>query len=851
MSKQGFIFVVTAGLGLIIGGCASISQAPGDGGTKTDGGHVTLPNLDGGKADKIVSNPALCGNSKIDTGEDCDDGNMKSGDGCTDLCQLEPGYTCPTPGQKCNPPRCGDGNLTDNESCDDGNTSGGDGCSADCQMVEKGWICRVPGKRCTPLCGDGILTGTESCDDGNTDSGDGCSSTCLIEPGASCDKSTPNKCKPAVCGNGMVEPGESCDAGDQNGLFFGDGSGCSKTCTKEPKCRDGSGTTTTRACDITCGNGSVETGEECDDGNTASGDGCSSACKLEGGSFKCSDQMLSDAVDCKQSANSGKQCLELPIIYRDFKNESVSGGHPDFFYLGATIANPVMETGVQGQSGAIPFSKRYCVSNSGGPAKKNDSVNRCWDLATPNLDNQGKPVFNSARTGGTNCDCQFIDWSHDGNGGHVPGAVASKSPTYGMPTYVDGAMGHPIYHGPAPIVTSKDSFAQWFRDTMYNPGMTHSVGTLELAATTTANQYQFSSQPNSVLGGFFPLDPPANMFPLYGTAPTGPGGTKTAAAPWSEPLLCNLWPYWDTGSTSFGAAAGCKGDQYLFPPSTPMATGVWMTGMQGWYHDSWFSTEVRYLFVYNDAFSLQFYGDDDMFIYINGVLVIDLGGVHQRLPGRVDVNGTDGTAMITEGGSLDATNTTILPCPSADPYTMLTMNSMTNSDGNGHMNCTIANCDCRTRTVKLNLTKGSTYEIAVFGADRHPTESNYQLTLSGFATKRTVCMPVCGDGVISGSEECDDGDMNMDGVYGGCTTQCKYGPYCGDGMVDPDNEVCDAGPKHGASYSPTPPAGCTIKCQRPAYCGDGNVDPQEECDLGGQNGQAGVMCGADCKRIIG
>jgi cysteine-rich repeat protein len=176
---------------------------------------------------------------------------------------------------------------------------------------------------------------------------------------------------------------------------------------------------------------------------------------------------------------------------------------------------------------------------------------------------------------------------------------------------------------------------------------------------------------------------------------------------------------------------------------------------------------------------------------------------------------------------------------------------MTNSDGNGHMNCTIANCDCRTRTVKLNLTKGSTYEIAVFGADRHPTESNYQLTLSGFATKRTVCMPVCGDGVISGSEECDDGDMNMDGVYGGCTTQCKYGPYCGDGMVDPDNEVCDDGPKNGASYSTTPTDGCTIKCQRPAYCGDGNVDPQEECDLGGQNGQAGVMCGADCKRIIG
>ncbi|MBU2612139.1 MAG: DUF4215 domain-containing protein [Nanoarchaeota archaeon] len=32
-----------------------------------------------------------------------------------------------------------------------------------------------------------------------------------------------------------------------------------------------------------CGNGVVETGEQCDDGNTISGDGCSSTCQIEGG----------------------------------------------------------------------------------------------------------------------------------------------------------------------------------------------------------------------------------------------------------------------------------------------------------------------------------------------------------------------------------------------------------------------------------------------------------------------------------------------------------------------------------------------------------------------------------------
>src|SRR5262249_30430633 len=37
------------------------------------------------------------------------------------------------------------------------------------------------------------------------------------------------------------------------------------------------------ACQAVCGNGVVECGEQCDDLNTANGDGCSSTCKLECG----------------------------------------------------------------------------------------------------------------------------------------------------------------------------------------------------------------------------------------------------------------------------------------------------------------------------------------------------------------------------------------------------------------------------------------------------------------------------------------------------------------------------------------------------------------------------------------
>ena len=331
-----------------------------------------------------------CGNGQQDPGEKCDDSNKTGGDGCTPLCQIENGWVCPDWGQACKRDAvCGDGKLTAPEACDDGNKNDNDGCKGDCSSVDTGWRCPVPGRACVPLCGDNKITGGETCDDGNTDNGDGCSSTCQAEPGAACPqnngKPAPGKCSIAVCGNGMKETGESCDCGTDptklpsgctgpNGLFNGDGTGCSKTCTAEPKCRDSSGKT--GACATSCGNGNIEPGEDCDDGNQVSGDGCSSSCKKENG-FTCMTKQNEDAQDCTQGINQGEKCLELPVKYRDFKNESVSGGHPDFFFYGASIPNPITVNSIT--HGSISFKQRYCVPNSAGPARKNDSTARCWD----------------------------------------------------------------------------------------------------------------------------------------------------------------------------------------------------------------------------------------------------------------------------------------------------------------------------------------------------------------------------------------------------------------------------------------------------------------------------------------
>ena len=38
----------------------------------------------------------VCGNGVLECGEECDDGNDASGDGCSDACVVEEGYLCDT-----------------------------------------------------------------------------------------------------------------------------------------------------------------------------------------------------------------------------------------------------------------------------------------------------------------------------------------------------------------------------------------------------------------------------------------------------------------------------------------------------------------------------------------------------------------------------------------------------------------------------------------------------------------------------------------------------------------------------------------------------------------------------------
>ena len=78
------------------------------------------------------------------------------------------------------------------EQCDDGNLVSQDGCSSTCKIENIG-----------PVCGDGAIVGAEQCDDKNTKAGDGCSETCKIEASYECT-GAPSACKKASQNHGMT-----------------------------------------------------------------------------------------------------------------------------------------------------------------------------------------------------------------------------------------------------------------------------------------------------------------------------------------------------------------------------------------------------------------------------------------------------------------------------------------------------------------------------------------------------------------------------------------------------------------------------------------------------------------------
>jgi cysteine-rich repeat protein len=274
-----------------------------------------------------------CGNGVRELNEQCDDGNQNNLDTCTNKCIF---------------PVCGNGIREGSEQCDDANSNNNDDCSN---------VCRAP------ICGNGIREGSEQCDDGNRINNDRCTTSCLNTSG------NPG----AACGNGIREGSEQCDDGNliNNDSCSNqcrtvvvdprchaqvlDNSGSvplitSVSCSGQPQGRtviaitrnnmvldtletnstqytfsqpgrytvhcypdaldQSNSCTTSVEVGALCGNGIVERGEQCDDGNNISGDSCDRYCRAAGST--CGNGTLERGEECDDgNNNSNDSCTNI------------------------------------------------------------------------------------------------------------------------------------------------------------------------------------------------------------------------------------------------------------------------------------------------------------------------------------------------------------------------------------------------------------------------------------------------------------------------------------------------------------------------------------------------------------
>lgn len=280
----------------------------------------------------------VCGDGTVDPWEECDDGNTSSGDCCASDCTFESaGSVCPADGNVCTDEVCdGSGQCLSQANiapCDDGlfctttdicaagvcggsgdPCAGGDTCNDQCD--EAGDTCAETGTACE----DGLFcTGNDTCQSGTCtggsdpcSAGDSCNNTCN-EDLFHCFAPSGSDCVGGECdaaGMCLLDQGGTCNS-DADCLIGGciDGTCCESACDggceacsfsltgvadgicapvlagtdPDDECRlpggvdtcDGNGSCTF------CGDGMLEIGEECDDGNFESGDCCSSSCQLE------------------------------------------------------------------------------------------------------------------------------------------------------------------------------------------------------------------------------------------------------------------------------------------------------------------------------------------------------------------------------------------------------------------------------------------------------------------------------------------------------------------------------------------------------------------------------------------
>jgi fibro-slime domain-containing protein len=497
---------------------------------------------------------------------------------------------------------------------------------------------------------------------------------------------------------GTTGDGRRVDAGTPGsapGVSGGGGAGAgAPPAGSAPPVADGGGD---RA---TCGNGRLDPTEVCDDGNVRDGDGCRHDCGAIEPDFSCpvAGQPCVYLVKCGDGQLGGNEGCDPPDVGHGCSatcqlepgwvcdgpascRRTVCGdGHKE----GTEACDDGNQIDGDGCSASCTLEpdcgSGVCVSKCGDglklPPEACDDGNQvdgdgcahdctievgfsCADTTASPPDHLALRVvyrdFISFPTGGSTRHPDFEIFS----GMDVtPLLVEPVLGADGKPI-IDGRCTQPGVTALCPYdqqLTTAGNFAEWYRDT---PGINITIPSVLMLPRLPGGAYVYDSAP----AGFYPIDnqgftaPPARELPALADAVVNDGGL----------------------------------------------------------HNFGFTTEIHTFLQYRGGESLVFSGDDDMWIFLNRHLALDVGGLHTR---------TERTLAIDDNAAA------------------------------------------------WGLAVGGLYPLELFHAERHSAGSNFKLTLTGFSATSSRCTSTCGDGVVAKPvEQCDDGNT-VDGD--GCSHDCRH-----------------------------------------------------------------------------